>query len=398
MKAYITGVGMISSMGAGVEKNYESLIEGQSGIAPISLLDSPRYNTDYVAGELKMTNDELRTKLGAEDDTCTRTGLLGLYALREAMKNADCRPSEDGIKTAFISATTVAGMVRTEKHYMDFLDRTNKVNFIDTHDNGYQTMFMDSKEGPFDYLTSINTACSSSTNSIVLGMRMIKNGWYDRVVVGGTDALCRYTLNGFNSLFLIDSKPTKPFDQNRKGINLGEGAAYLVLESEDLVQKKGIRPSIVATGYGVSNDAFHQTSVSDDGKGVQIAMKQALQTAGISESAIDYINAHGTGTANNDSTEGIAIKTVFQDVPAFSSTKPFTGHTLGAAGAIEAVVLYLTLEKGFIPPNLNFEQAIEDHGLIPATQVNNKKEITHGLSNSIGIGGFCSSLVFSKVN
>lgn len=398
MKAYITGVGIISSMGAGVEKTYASLVEGRSGIAPITLLDSTKYNNHYVGGELKMTNDELRKELKAEGDTCTRTGLLGLYALREAMRNADCRPAEDGIKTAFISATTVAGMVKTEKHYMDFLNRTNNVNFIDTHDNGYQTIFLNRKEGPFDYLTSINTACSSSTNSIILGMRMIKNGWYDRVVVGGTDALCRYTMNGFNSLFLIDSEPTKPFDQNRKGINLGEGAAYLVLESEKLIQQKGIRPSIAATGYGVANDAFHQTSVSDDGKGVQIAMKKALQTAEVSESGIDYINAHGTGTANNDVTEGIAIKTVFQDVPAFSSTKPFTGHTLGAAGAIEAAILYLTLKRGFIPPNLNFEQAIEDHGLVPSTIVNNKQEITHGLSNSIGIGGFCSSLVFSKVN
>ena len=223
---------------------------------------------------------------------------------------------------------------------------------------------------------------------------MLKAGILDRVIVGGTDALAKFTLNGFNTLMILDKEQTKPFDENRQGLNLGEGAAYLVLETE----KTAKNPIAEITGYANFNDAHHQTASSPDGTGALLAMKNALILAKLNPSDIDYINAHGTGTPNNDLTESIAIKQLFADkIPPFSSTKPFTGHTLGASGAIEAILSVLSLNYGFIYPTLNFKNPISQVGLIPETKLQTGKNIKNILSSSFGFGGNDSSLIFTKV-
>lgn len=397
MNVYITGIGIISSIGNNQQETLDSLVEARSGIKPISILDT-RYRTDWVAGEVLMTSAQLQQLAQLGDVDVTRTTLLGMIAMREAITQAGLDDPASLRDTPLLSATTVAGMVKTEWHYQDFLDRTNQVSFIKTHDNGFHAEFISNYFGCNEFCTTINTACSSSANSIILGARMIRNQKFKKVIAGGTDAFCKYTFNGFNSLLLIDKEPCRPFDKNRKGINLGEGAAYLVLESEESLMGSGKTPICQLSGYSNTNDAYHQTAVSPTGYGVHLAMEKSLNMAALQPADIGYINAHGTATANNDLTEGVAIRALFGDQPPpFSSTKSFTGHTLGAAGAIEAVIAALSIQYQVAFPNLRFSEPIPDHLLEPITTAKNTT-IEHVLSNSVGIGGFCSSLIFSKLS
>jgi len=231
----------------------------------------------------------------------------------------------------------------------------------------------------------------------MLGARLIKNNYLDRVIVGGTDALTRFTLNGFNALLILDNEKCRPFDENRRGLNLGEGAAYLVLESEKAAANKKVYARI--SGYANANDAFHQTASSPDGKGAVLAMSKALAVANLSFSDIDYINVHGTGTANNDLTEGSAIETLFGDkVPHYSSTKAYTGHTLAACGAIEAVYSIIAINEGIVYPTLRFKNKIKDLKTQPTSSLIRNQKINHVLSNSFGFGGNNTSLILSNVS
>src|SRR5690606_34583113 len=203
---------------------------------------------------------------------------------------------------------------------------------------------------------------------------------------------------GFNSLMIYSDTYCAPFDEHRKGLNLGEAAAFLVLESEATAHELERTPLAYVSGYGNANDAFHQTASSDDGEGALLAMQSALKVAGLPPSAIDYVNAHGTATPNNDLSEGKALVELFggnEAVPLFSSTKAFTGHTLAAAGAIEAVYSILALSEQAVLPNLNFNTPIAELGITPQTEWK-ATQVRHVLSNSLGFGGNCSSLVFSK--
>ena len=225
---------------------------------------------------------------------------------------------------------------------------------------------------------------------------MIKSGKLDRVIVGGADCLSKFTINGFKTLMILSETDCKPFDENRTGLNLGEAAAFLVLESDKVIEKEKKEVLAYVSGYANANDAFHQTASSENGEGATLAMKKALEIANLSPNDIDYINAHGTATPNNDSSESKAILRVFENnVPSFSSTKGYTGHTLAAAGAIEAVYSVLALQHNLVFPNLNFETPIVATELIPVTEVL-QKNINHVLSNSFGFGGNCSTLIFSK--
>jgi 3-oxoacyl-[acyl-carrier-protein] synthase-1 len=187
--------------------------------------------------------------------------------------------------------------------------------------------------GISDFISTINTACSSSVNAIILASRMIRSGQLDVAIAGGTDALTKFTLNGFNSLMILDKEPCRPFDATRAGLNLGEGAGFMVLVSEKVLKEGSIEPLAYVNGYANTNDAFHQTASSPEGRGSFLAMSKALEMARMEPHAIDYINLHGTGTVNNDSSEGTAIRrSVWRKNTPMSSTKSFTGHTLGASG------------------------------------------------------------------
>jgi 3-oxoacyl-[acyl-carrier-protein] synthase-1 len=290
-------------------------------------------------------------------------------------------------------------MDRSEHFYRAYLkdNRKGRIRDVIGHDCGDSTERIADNLGIKDFLSTINTACSSSANSIMLATRMIRQGKLDRAVAGGSDALTLFTINGFNSLMILDRQPCRPFDENRNGLNLGEGAGFLVLESETSVIRENKPVLCEITGFGNSCDAYHQTASSPEGHGALMAMKNALETAHIATEDISYINAHGTGTRNNDLSEGNALEKLFMGkVPPCSSTKSYTGHTLGASGAIEAVLSVLALQNGWIYPNLNFSQKMNELGFTPVTGFLTGLPLRHVMSNSFGFGGNNSSLIFSK--
>jgi 3-oxoacyl-[acyl-carrier-protein] synthase-1 len=287
-----------------------------------------------------------------------------------------------------------------EKYYFEYLkDKDSDVFDQMTHDNGRATEWIAEELKITGHIGTISTACSSGANAIMMGARLIQGNKLDRVIVGGSDPLAEFDVKGFSSLNIYDQAICKPFDQERKGLNLGEGAGFLLLENEDSISKTGNKKLCSLSGWNNSTDAFHQTASSADGEGAYLAMKNALSKAQVMPENISYINAHGTGTGNNDLSESIAIRRVFgAAIPPFSSTKGFTGHTLAAAGAIEAVFSVLSIQTQAFLPNLNFSTPMSETGLIPVTHFTSDVRVEHVLSNSFGFGGNCTCLIFSKVD
>ena len=392
----ITGMGIISSIGNSVEENYNALLNSQAGITSIENIATVHVDVIKV-GEIKKTNQELIEELHLEKDTnFSRTAMLGTIAAKQAVENAGIT-SINEYRTGLISATSVGGMDMTERYYHEYFENPDVVKYISSHNAGDNTDKIANELGLEGFVTTISTACSSAANAIMLGARMIKSGKLDRVIVGGTDALSKFTINGFKTLMILSDGYNKPFDNNRKGLNLGEAAAFLVLESEELVKKENKKVLARVSGYANANDAFHQTASSENGDGAFLAMEKAFKIANLQPDQIDYVNVHGTATPNNDLSEGRALVRLFGEnkVPDFSSTKAFTGHTLAAAAAIEAVFSVLAIQNNVVFPNLNFETPMAEFDLIPQTTLKNKN-IEHVLSNSFGFGGNCSTLIFSK--
>lgn len=395
-KIAITGMGIISSIGNNVEENFISLQSGKHGISDIQMFET-RHAGAIKTGEVKLSNEELIQKLQLdEDNNVTRTSLLGMVAAKEAVESAGISEI-NGCKTGLISSTSVGGMDITEKYFYSYESFPEKQKYIDAHDAGNSSLAIAGYLGLKGMVSTISTACSSAANAIMMGAKLIKNGVLDRVIVGGTDSLSKFTLNGFNTLMILTDSYNTPFDNDRKGLNLGEAAAFLVLESEEIVKKENKKVLAYLSGYGNANDAHHQTASSENGQGAFLAMQQALKVSGLAKEDINYINVHGTATPNNDLSEGIAMIRIFGEnkVPEFSSTKAFTGHTLAAAAGIEAVFSILAIQNSLIFPNLNFTTKMAEFDLTPVTELK-KKDINHVLSNSFGFGGNCSTLIFSK--
>jgi 3-oxoacyl-[acyl-carrier-protein] synthase I len=396
-QVFIAGKGIISAIGNNVAACLNALQNEQAGMGQMQQLTSAHSQRLPVA-EVKLSNDEL-AKLAGLPNIKSRTALLSLVAAKEAIADAGIENIKD-LRTGFISATSVGGMDKTENFFTEFLSDNSKGKLRDVinHECGSVTELVADALGIKDYITTISTACSSSANAIFLGARLIRNNIVDVVVAGGTDSMTRFTLNGFNTLMIVDEQFCQPFDENRRGLNLGEGAGYVVLVSEKVAATLKNKPAIILSGYCNANDAYHQTASSPDGIGSYLAMSGALKKAGLKPEDIDYINLHGTGTQNNDIAEGTAIKRLFDPhYPKMSSTKTFTGHTLGACGGIEAVFSILALKHGIIFPNLRLQTPMVDLPFVPERKFLKNVEVKHVLSNSFGFGGNCSSLIFSKV-
>jgi len=393
-KIYVTGTGIISALGDNVPETFRSLSELRSGVGPIRHLQTVHEN-EFVAGEVNKSLKALGGMLGVNNRAYTRGAMLGMIAAQEAVLSSGIGDINE-VRTGLVSSTSVAGMSLTELHYKELFEKTDHLSCIDSHDCGDSTVHIANLLGITCFMTTISTACSSAANAIMLGARLIKSGKLDRVVVGGTDALSKFTLNGFNTLMILDKQWCSPFDEERRGLNLGEGAAYLVLESEEEIKRTGKQPLAELRGYGNANDAYHQTASSPEGLGATLAISKALDTAGMKASEIDYINVHGTGTANNDLSEGTALLNIFgEQMPDFSSTKSYTGHTLAPAASIEAVISILSLQHQIIFPNLNFSKPMKEFNLVPVVKLKKGVHLNAILSNSFGFGGNCSSLIFS---
>lgn len=383
---YIAGWGSISSLGTNDEEMIYNLKKEAQIIQPLKHF-STQLDWNPAVGEAGFSNQALQELLHLPNVN-SRTSLLACFAAQKAIQNAHIDVS-DLNNAAFISSTTVGGMDVSEKEYQFQKDISVLQNM--NHLCGASTKNVVEFLGIKGFFTTINTACSSAANAMMLGARMIQSGKTKIAIVGGTDALCEFTIQGFNALQLLSKEWCKPFDAQRNGLNLGEGAAYLVLISEDLIKK--YKPKAQLVGWANTNDAYHQTASSPEGIGAALAMEKALHLAQVSPQQVDYINAHGTATPNNDASEVAAMKKVFKKVPDFSSTKAFTGHALAAAGAIEAVVSLLAIESQMAFANLNCSE--NESNLMPLT-VSKYKKIDYVMSNSFGFGGNCSSLIFKK--
>ena len=392
-RIYVTGMGIISAIGDSVSANRDALINGVCGISDLTLF-STKYAGLLPCGEIKISTETFKQKLNAHEYGVTRTNLIALHALRDAIEDAGLTNEQlSSYDTALIGASTVGGMCLTDELYHDANKSDNGSEYLASYDCGSVNIYLQSRYKIGGIINTINTACSSSANAVMYGARLIKNGFAKRVIVGGADSLAKFTINGFKALHILSSEKCTPFDRDRKGLNLGEGAAFLILEKEEDIRGKKVYAEL--TGYGNSNDAFHPSSLSDEGDGPFLSMKKALDTAGLTSSEISFINAHGTATENNDEVESRAMVRLFNEPPPFTSTKSNTGHTLGAAGAIEAVYSVLNLYHQEAYPSLNFTNPIETTGLKPE-RVYRKLQMNHTMSNSFGFGGNCSSLIFSK--
>ena len=398
MNIVITGEGIISAIGYDKATVLAALREKRTGIGQMRWLKST--HRELPVGEVKWSDEELQQQLGLPADELTsRTAMMGMWAVRQALEDASVMswatdaPAKKRI--ILISGTTVAGMDLSERYFSEMLKSDGHLKYLRDHSAGDNTRQIADYFGCFSDYTTISTACSSAANALILGANMLKAGEADLVVAGGTEGLSVFHLNGFRSLMILDQQPCRPFDETRAGLNLGEGAAYVVLEREEQALERGVPVHACLRGYGNACDAFHQTASSDDGEGAYLAMTEALSMSGLQPSDIQYVNAHGTGTPNNDRSEGVALRRVFgEQMPLVSSTKGFTGHTTSASGSIETVICLLAMQHQFVPANLGWQHPMSD-GIVP-TMGEDHYELRHVLCNSFGFGGNDSSLVFSR--
>ena len=386
----ITGLGFVGAVGRGVAALDHSLAHTVSGLKRLSLWPSE------LAGEFPVGqyDGDLPTSRGPE----SRSDQLARAAAREAMATAGLdRPELLAARAGIYLGTSVCGTFNSEAAYLDYADaRRLDRRALLSHEAG-ATVDLLAREfslpGP---CTSILTACSSSANAIGLAMRCITEGRAQVMLAGGADSLSRITVNGFHSLQLLSPDGPRPFDRERQGMSVGEGAAILILESLEHAQRRGAEVLALLSGYGHSCDAHHLTAPHPEGVGAEHSMRAALVDAGLEPAGIGYINAHGTATPDNDLTEAKAIRRVFGDetVPV-SSTKRLFGHTLGAAGGIEAAVCVRALQLGLLPANAGLREPMEDSGL-QLLREPREMRVDNVLSNSFGFGGNNATLVFSR--
>lgn len=384
----ITGAGIICAIGNDSKSVLESLRSGRTGIGQMKYLESR--HSYLPVGEVKLSNGEMKQMLGITgDEPMSRTTLMGAIAIRQALEEAGLQDVK-GKRVALISGTTVGGMDLTE-NYIERMKTDDSLLYLpQSNECGKSTVEMAGLTGLEEAETcTISTACSSALNSIILGAEMLKRDEVDIVIAGGSEALSRFHLNGFNTLMILDKEQCRPFDDTRAGLNLGEGAAFVVLE------KNAAKSLAYVSGYGNRCDAFHQTASSENGEGAYLAMKDALDMAGLAPDDIQYVNAHGTGTPNNDISESQALIRIFgENLPEISSTKSFTGHTTSASGSIETVICLLAMKNDFTPGNIGWKVRTEG-GIIPTLGKENVR-LENVLCNSFGFGGNDSSMVISR--
>jgi len=384
----ITGMGIICAIGNNTKSVLDSLRKKESGIGPMRYLQS--IHTDIPVGEVKLSTDEMKQMLGIDiNQPISRTSIIGAIAVREALDQAGIK-NVSNKRVALISGTTVGVMDITEQFFERMKNEPELQYLPHSNECGRSTEEIALFAGiPSARCCTICTACSSALNAIMVGAEMLQNDEVDLVIAGGSEPLSRYHLNGFNSLMILDRDRCRPFDETRAGLNLGEGAAFVVLE------KDAANSLAYIIGYANRCDAFHQTATSENGDGAFLAMSDALRMAELTPKDIKYINAHGTGTPDNDASESAAFKRVFgDDLPDMTSTKSYTGHTTSAAGSVETVICVLAMLNSFIPASLGWEKPIPG-GVRPSMGRNNVN-LDYVMCNSFGFGGNDSSLILSK--
>ena len=405
-RVVITGMGAVTPIGNNVNEFWSNAKEGKLGIDFIKLLDNDLIDVK-IAGEVKDFNPEpIISK--KETKRLDRAEQFGLYAADEAIKNSGLDlEKEDLDKIGVIIGSGIGGLGTIEaegtKLYTGASKRVSPF-FIPMAISNLVAGNVAIKYGLRGTCTAVVTACATGTNSIGDAYRLIKHGYENVMLAGGAEApITRIGVGGFNGMKALNTsnnpeKASIPFDKNRSGFVMGEGAGVVVLESLEHAQARGANIIAELVGYGTTCDAYHITSPAPDGSGAAKAMKQAIDEAGIKPEDVSYINAHGTSTALNDKFETAAIKTVFGDETkvAISSTKSMTGHLLGAAGAIETIVCAKAVQEDFIPPTIGYETPDEELDLDYVPNVGRKEKVEDALTNSLGFGGHNATLLLKK--
>jgi 3-oxoacyl-[acyl-carrier-protein] synthase II len=398
-KAVITGIGAISAIGKNTKEMFSSLKNNKGGIGTLENFDTSLMRCKTGA-EIKdfiphYTIDE------ETDNNLTNTNRFALHAACEAWQNAGLLKlsSLNKERIGTIIGISTSGMQNGEKFYFDCKKGRKDYNLLKSMHSSVTSDLISWYFKLRGIKSTLITACSSGANAIGTALEEIRNNSSDIIVCGGSDALCRLTFSGFNSLQAVDLNYCKPFSGNRSGLSLGEGAGILIVEEKEHAIKRGAKILCEVTGFGNTCDSYHVTAPHPEGLGASNAIKAALKDAGLSYDKIDYVNAHGTGTLLNDASETKAIKNVFKEHAyklKVSSSKSFFGHTLGASGALEAIVCALALNNGYIPPTLTYEERDPECDLNYVPSEGIKEDITCVLSNSFAFGGNNTSLIFSK--
>jgi 3-oxoacyl-[acyl-carrier-protein] synthase II len=401
-RVVVTGMGVVSAVGSDLSTFWRSLKEGRSGIRPITIFDTSAYRS-HNGGEVSELSPEGHFSL-KELRRLSRCDQFGIIAAREAMNASGLGRAEiDHERFGIILGADSGGIFSVEQYFRAVYTHDPKrpapslllsFSLATTTDHIAQEFDL---RGP---RTTMATVCSSSTAAIAFAYDAIASGAAELMISGGSDSLCEVTYAGFNSLRAIDPEGCRPFDKDRAGLSLGEGAGILILEEFEHARARGARIEGEVLGYGICAEAHHLTAPEPSGEGIARAIRLALEDAGVSPDAVDYINAHGTGTPLNDVVETRGIKQAFgkraYEIP-LSSIKSMIGHCLGSAGGIEAVAAFLSLQEGVIPPTINYSTPDPECDLDYTPSEAREKDISTAISNSFAFGGNNVCLAFGRV-
>ena len=392
MAIAVTGAGLVSALGWTLEETWSAMRAGRGGLGALTLFPSERCG-HLPVGQIPGHPSE-RSGL----DRGSRSDHLAMWAATQAMADAglgagDVSPTRAAVVLGGLTGgmmfmeTALATLIQQERADLEDLDLIACSNAADLVAQRFSL---------HGFRGTVSNACASGATAIALGCDLIQAGEADMVLAGGVDSLTSVLINGFNSLMLVAPDGCRPFDADRKGMSVGEGAGVLVLESPEHARARGARTRAEVVGHGASCDAHHATSPHPDGDGLLAAMERALSDAGLAPGDVDYVNAHGTGTRDNDLSEGKAMARLFGDrQPAVSSTKGLFGHTMAAAGALEAIVCMLALEHQGVPPNLGLGQ-VDPEVMIRPTPTFMEAPLEVAMSNSLGFGGNNCALVLRR--
>ncbi len=396
----VTGLGAVSSLGGDLRSTWDGLVAGRCGIGPITLFDASGFRTK-LAAEVKtmptIASGRLRRRL-------SRTDVIGLAAAREALTDSGLAlDQEDPTRIGVILGGGVSGLLDSENYYRDLLAKgprrcrpTRALN----HPPDQTTDRIAEMWGLLGPRGTITTACSSSATSLGYAADLIRYGFADVVVTGGADTLARLTHGGFNALRAVDPEPCKPFDRRRKGLTIGEAAGILIFEDEERARRRGASIRARFLGYGVTSDGHHMTQPEPSGEAGARTVAAALRSAGLNPEDVDYVNAHGTATPQNDPAETAALKRSLGDrarrIPV-SSIKSMLGHCLCAAGAIEAVATVLTLETGIVPPTIHYQEPDPECDLDVVPNESRQVPVRAALSSSFAFGGNSTVVAFGAL-
>jgi 3-oxoacyl-[acyl-carrier-protein] synthase II len=409
-RVVITGMGVVTGLGTGVDANWKSLTAGCSGIGPITLFDAERFAT-RIAGEVKGNFDPAGRIPAKELRRMDRSQQFVMVAGGEAMEDAGLNgPPGDPFRCGVVIGSGMGGLATVEAAVATFLDKGPRAVhplMIPKAVINLSPGMLSIKYGFKGRNFGVVNACTSGTSAIGEAFELVRTGRVDVMITGGTEAvITELSVASFNALRALSTrndepeKASRPFDLDRDGFVIAEGAGVLILESEEHARARGARIHAEIVGYGATGDAYHFVMPDPEAEGACQCMKQALEDGGIEPNQIDYINAHGTSTDLNDKMETRAIKRVFGQHAkklAISSTKSMTGHLIGAAGAVEAIFTVMATKTGIVPPTINLDKPDPECDLDYTPKIAAQRNVEVAMSNSFAFGGQNASLVFKKV-